>query len=222
MAFTDFYCNSGGSNLNAGSTTGAAIYTATNGGWNSGTGVFTPTSGNPSLTVNVGDFASIYADGSTVTGFVGRVTAVSSTIITVSTTAKSSTAPSTSASGISCNVGGAWLGPNGTSGFPIGFIQSTMTDSSSSPPFVDDSNGNFSPNNTIGAGASVKEAGRGSFPQSSYSSSTISYVNIGAVMHRDNTVSIGNNKDLLLMGCGLNRTIYIFNRWKGIKVVDFD
>lgn len=37
MAFTEFYCQTTGSNLNAGSTTDdAAIYTATNGGWSSG------------------------------------------------------------------------------------------------------------------------------------------------------------------------------------------
>jgi hypothetical protein len=123
-SWTEFYCDAtNGSNLNAGSTTsGSAAYTATNGGWNSGTGVFTPTSGNPSLTVSVGDFASVYLDAATVTNFVGRVTAVSATTITVSITIKSGTIPTTAGTGLTCKVGGVWKGPNGASGFPFGFI----------------------------------------------------------------------------------------------------
>ena len=132
-AFTEFYCDPvNGSNVNAGSTTsGSAAYTATNGGWNSGTGVFTPTSGNPSLTVSVGDFASVYTDGATVTGFIGRVTAVSSTTITVSTSAKSGTAPTTAGSGITCKVGGAWKGPNGAENFPWAWLTEALTNASS-------------------------------------------------------------------------------------------
>lgn len=138
MAFSEFYCDaSAGANINSGSTTsGTAAYSATNGGWNSGTGVFTPASGNPSLSVNVGDFASIYTDGATLTGFVGRVTAVSSTTITVSITAKSGTIPTTGASGISCKVGGCWKGPNGAEAFPFGFIVGTQTNSSADCPRV--------------------------------------------------------------------------------------
>jgi hypothetical protein len=134
-AFTEFYCQSGGSNLNAGSTTSnTAAYTATNGGWNSGTGVFTPASGDPSASVAVGDFASVYTDSATVTGFVGRVTAVSSTTVTVSITAKAGTIPTTGASGISCKVGGAWQGPNGASGFPFGTIGGTLTNAAADYP----------------------------------------------------------------------------------------
>lgn len=120
MAFTEFYCQTTGSNVNAGSTTAdAAAYTATNGGWNSGTGVFTPASGDPSASVAVGDWASVYIDGATVAVFIGRVTAVSSTTVTVSTTAKSGTAPSTNATARTIKVGGAWKGPNAASGFPL-------------------------------------------------------------------------------------------------------
>lgn len=132
MAFTEFYCQTTGSNLNGGSDANdAAAYTATNGGWNSGTGVFTPTSGDPSASgVSVGMFASVYIDGATVGVFVGRVTAVSSTTITVSTSAKSGTAPTTNATARTIKVGGAWQGPNGTSGFPFAFIASGMTNAS--------------------------------------------------------------------------------------------
>jgi len=135
MPFTEFYTDfTNGSNVNAGSTTsGTATYTATNGGWNSGTGVFTPTSGDPSATVSVGDFASVYLDAATLAVFVGRVTAVSSTTITVSTTAKSGTAPTTGGSGLTCKVGGCWKGPNAAIGFPFNFAAAAMTDSSANP-----------------------------------------------------------------------------------------
>ncbi len=115
--------------MNGGSDTGAAKYAATNGGWNSGTGVFTPTSGDPSAVspTLVGQFASVFVDGATTPVFIGRVTARDSTTITVSTTAKSGTAPTTAGSGISINVGGVWLGPVGAVSFPFGFITTTQT-----------------------------------------------------------------------------------------------
>lgn len=133
MAFTEFYCQSGGDNLNAGSTAdNAAIYTATGGDWDSGTGVFTPASGDPSATVSVGMFASVYNDGASApTGFVARVTAVDSTTITLSTTVKSGTAPTTSTSNDrTIKVGGAWAGPSGTSGFPFNFIAAATVNTS--------------------------------------------------------------------------------------------
>jgi hypothetical protein len=123
--------------MNGGSDESASpSYSATNGGWNSATGVFTPTSGNPSLSVTVGQFASVFLDGATTPVFVGRVTAVSSTTVTVSTTAKSGTAPTTAGTGISVNVGGVLKGPNAADKFPFQFITSAQTDSSSNPPRV--------------------------------------------------------------------------------------
>lgn len=125
----EFYTQTTGSNLNSGSTnTDAATYTSTNGSWNSGTGVFTPTSGNPSLTVAVGDYMSVFVDAATVTGFISRVTAVNSTTISGSNSFKSGTAPTTAATGMTCKVGGAWKGPNGTEAFPFGFVDSAMKD----------------------------------------------------------------------------------------------
>jgi hypothetical protein len=144
VAYTEFTVRSGGSNLYAGTLDGSAeaattpLVTYTNGGWNSGTGVFTPASGDPSAAgVAVGNFVSVYADGASAPAvFVGRVTAVSSTTITVSTTAKSGTAPTTSATGRTLVVGGAWAGPSGTSGFPLTFVAGTLTDSSGNVPRV--------------------------------------------------------------------------------------
>jgi len=93
MAYTEFYCDaSAGSNLNGGSPIGSPYpLTYTNGNWNSGTGVFTVASGNPSTDgVQAGDFAAVYLDGASApTGYVGRVTGVTSTTITVSTSARS-------------------------------------------------------------------------------------------------------------------------------------
>jgi hypothetical protein len=132
VAFTEFYCQTTGSNLNAGSTTAdVAAYTATNGNWSSTTGVFTPTSGNPSLSVAVGDFCSVYPDAATVGVFVARVTAVSATTITLSTTAKAGTAPTTAVTGVSLKAGGAWKGPNGAEAFPFGFVTAALTNAAS-------------------------------------------------------------------------------------------
>jgi hypothetical protein len=142
VAYTEFYVQSTSSNLNAGSTTGdAATYTGI--GDSDGTSVFTPSDGStPANTVNAGDFASVYVTiGATVAVFVGRVTAVGAGVngtITVSTTAKSGTFPAASAGAhtITCKVGGAWKGPNGTSGFPFGFITATLTNAAGDVPRV--------------------------------------------------------------------------------------
>jgi hypothetical protein len=138
MSFTNFCCRSGGSNLNAGTLTGnttepgtAASFTYASGNWVQSTGVFTVASGDPASDgVAVGDFASVYADGSTVTGFVGRVTARDATTITVSGTAKSGTKPTDGTGDRTLKIGGAWGGPNGTESFPFNFIEETCTNSS--------------------------------------------------------------------------------------------
>jgi hypothetical protein len=145
MPYTEFCCRSGGSNLNAGSLDGSAeaattpLVSYTNGGWNSGTGVFTPASGNPvSAGVAVGNFARIMVDGNTTatSGRIARVTAVTSTTVTLSTTAGSGTAPTTGATGLTLIVGGAWAGPSGSVGFPFGFVTSALMNSSSHPPRI--------------------------------------------------------------------------------------
>jgi hypothetical protein len=140
MAFQEVYCDfSSGSNLNGGypATGGAYPITYTNGGWNSGTGVFTPAAGDPAAEgVTVGDLASVYNDGASVGVFIGRVTARTSTTITVSTTAKIGTAPSTNATARTIKVGGTLKGPNAASGFPLNLIAGTLTDASGNTPRV--------------------------------------------------------------------------------------
>lgn len=141
--------NGGALSTNAEPPTTAA-YSATNGGWNSTTGVFTPTSGDPSATVTVGDFASVFNDGATTPVFVGRVTAVNSTTVTVSTTAKGGTAPTTNATARSINVGGAWLGPNGAVQFPVNFAAGVMVNAAGDSCRV-----NFKNNQTYGITAAM-------------------------------------------------------------------
>lgn len=126
MAYTEFCCRSGGSNLNAGTRTGnstepgvAADFTYASGTWVSATGVFTVASGNPSADgVAVGDYASVYADGATATTLVGRVTARTTTTITVSTTAKAGTTTG-GTNTRTLKIGGAWSGPSGAESFPF-------------------------------------------------------------------------------------------------------
>ena len=144
MPFTEFCCRSGGSNLNAGTRTGnstvpgtAADLTYASGSWVAATGVFTVASGDPVADgVAVGDFASVYANGSTVTGFVGRVTARNTTTITVSLTAKAGTAPTDGTGNRTLKIGGAWAGPNNTDTFPAAFVTSTLTNASGDRPRV--------------------------------------------------------------------------------------
>jgi hypothetical protein len=150
--YTDFFCDPvNGSNMNGGGLasgaepSAAAVYSATNGGWNNSTGVFTPTSGNPSLTVTVGDFASVFPDGATTPVFVGRVTARGATTVTVSKVFAQGTGPTTSASGRSINVGGRWKGPNAASGFPFSFLDGSLTNVTGNFPRINlKNNGTYS------------------------------------------------------------------------------
>ena len=143
MAFTEFCCRSGGSNLNAGTRTGnstepgvAADLTYASGTWVSATGVFTVAAGDPVADgVAVGDFASVYADGASVTTLVGRVTARTTTTITVSTTFKGGTTTD-GTSTRTLKIGGAWQGPNGTSAFPFNIFAHAIRNASDDMPRV--------------------------------------------------------------------------------------
>lgn len=127
MAFTEFCCRSGGSNLNAGTLDGSstppsvsAAYTYASGDWVQSTLVFTVASGNPqSDGVTVGQFASVYADGSTETTFVGKVSAVTTTTITIDGSQNGGTAPVDGTGNRTLRIGGAWQGPSGASSFPF-------------------------------------------------------------------------------------------------------
>jgi hypothetical protein len=125
MAFTEFYCQNGGSNLNAGSTTSnTAAYTSTNGNWSTTTRIFIPTDGStPASFVSAGDFVSIYNDGATQGVYIARVTAVAAGVnggITTDAVAIAGTPPTTSATARSIKAGGAFKGPNGAIGWPFG------------------------------------------------------------------------------------------------------
>lgn len=137
MSYTDFYCRDSGSNLNAGANADgsepgtSAEFTYASGDWVQGTGVFTVAAGDPASDgVDVGDWASVYPDGSSVTPFVGRVTARDSTTITVSLTAKAGTAPTDGTGNRTLKIGGAWKGPNGSESFPFNFADNALRNSS--------------------------------------------------------------------------------------------
>ncbi len=125
MAFTEFYIQSGGSNLNAGSTNNnTATYTSAAGNWVNGTRVFTPTDGQTTTSlVSVGDFASVYVTaGATATAFIGRVTVVGAGVngtITISATISYGTNPSDGTGTITLRTGGAWAGPGASVTFPF-------------------------------------------------------------------------------------------------------
>lgn len=170
MAFTEFCCRSGGSNLNAGTRTGnstepgtAASLTYASGTWVSATGVFTVASGDPSADgVAVGDFASVYADGATVTTLVGRVTARTTTTITVSTTAKSGTTTD-GTSNRTLKIGGAWLGPNAAVGFPLTFVTSALVNAASDTTRI-----NLKNDQTYSISAAITVANAGPFAISGF------------------------------------------------------
>ena len=177
--FTNFCCRSGGSNLNAGTRIGdttvpgtSANLTYASGTWVNATGVFTVASGNP-LTdgVAVADMASVYPDAATVTPFVGRVTARDATTITVSLTAKMGTAPVDGTSNTTLKIGGAWLGPNGASGFPFDTMQNTLTNVAGNFPRI-----NFMNDATYSVTAAVSQANAG---PTVYAGFTTTYGDLG-------------------------------------------
>jgi hypothetical protein len=141
MAYTEFYVQQTGSNLNAGSTNdNAALQTYAGGTFVRGTGVFTVASGNPTSDgVTVGTFASIYTTaGATVATCVGRITARDATTITISTTVLAGAVANVSetAAAATCKVGGAWAGPSGTTAFPFAFMTAALINTSGDPPRV--------------------------------------------------------------------------------------
>lgn len=113
MSYSEFYLDaaSGGSDTNAGSTTGAHTILETNGDWdNAAANRFTAASGTPFSGVSVGDWASVYVDGATTAVYIAKVTVVVSggVGVTLSAVNKMGTKPSASATGRSCKIGGAW------------------------------------------------------------------------------------------------------------------
>ncbi len=124
MAYTEFYTQNGGNNIHAGSTTSnSAFYSSVHGDWTNATGVFTVKDGtNASVAgVAVGMFASVYIDGATEAVWIARISTVQNATngtITVNTVG-SGAKPANQTATATIKVGGAWLGPNGASGFPF-------------------------------------------------------------------------------------------------------
>lgn len=148
MAFTEFFVQTTGSNLNAGSTNAdAASITTTNGAYAQGAGAggtdrFTAAAGTPFSGINGADvtagliWVSSYPDGSGgPTGFVARVTAVNAggASIDIHLTAIAGTRPTTAANGRTAKIGGAWAGPTGATAFPIGFAATVLRDAADDP-----------------------------------------------------------------------------------------
>lgn len=138
MAFTEFYVQPTGSNLNAGSTTSnTAAFTYAAGTFVQSTRVFTVGSGNPqSDGVTVGMFVAVYTtSGATQPGVVGRVDQVTTTTIRFAATdiAGAVANVSEAAGAATLKVGGAWAGPSGTVGFPFNFIVGTLINAAGDP-----------------------------------------------------------------------------------------
>lgn len=123
MAFQEFYCDPvNGSNMNGGSNDGAVKFAFAAGNWD-GTSVYTA-AGQDLSGIAVGDFAQVFNDGTTTPVYLARVTATDNgaKTITLSTTNKAGTAPTSGTGNRSINVGGYWKGPNGSQAFPLGFV----------------------------------------------------------------------------------------------------
>lgn len=180
--YTEFYCDNSiaSSNVFAGSTTSATpAYSSFAGNWD-GTSVYTPTDNTtPANSVNVGDWASVYADGAVVAVYVARVLTVAAGVngaITLSTTAIAGTSPSSSANARTIRVGGCWHGPGtrdilggqggSTNYFPFDFAVQTLTNTAVLPPRV-----NFKAGTTYAITNAITHSKSGPLTFSGYTSS---------------------------------------------------
>jgi hypothetical protein len=140
QTYTEFYVDnsatgcggSGCSNMNAGSTTAAPVFAVTGRTWTASTRTLlvASTSG-----VSVGMFISVFPDSTTGDAlYICRISTVNvNTSLVCASSPVFGTAPVDGTSTRSANVGGAWKGPNGTSGFPISAAQGALLDSSNDP-----------------------------------------------------------------------------------------
>lgn len=115
MAFTEFYMQTTGNDLNSGSTNAdSALYTSTGGNWD-GVSVFTPTDGStPASTISAGMWANVYNTGDGAARYIAQVVSVAAGVngaVTFSTTAKYGTAPVSNSGSRNIKVGGAWASP---------------------------------------------------------------------------------------------------------------
>jgi len=113
--WADFYMRDTGSNLNSGSTTSTtATHTYASGNLTAPPPptplTFTVASGDPVADgVDIGDWASVYPDGNTVTPFIGKVIARTRTTISIDQTNDKFGSPPTGGTGNrTLKIGGAW------------------------------------------------------------------------------------------------------------------
>lgn len=241
MGFTNFCCRSGGSNLNAGTRTGdttepgtSASFTYTSGNSN-GTDTFTvPGGSNPQTDgVAVGDWGSVYLNAATVAVFIGRVTSVTSTTIVFSTTVKSGTFPTSGTGTVTCKIGGAWAGPNGSSGFPLSFMTNTAINGMAQPVRINMKNDvTYSVSTAIGytSSAGVNTEGYsssyGDGGLATISASTaivlLTFSGAGKVKHIKFTNSVGTGTSagvtMFTAGATLERCVITGVRGNGITI----
>lgn len=234
MAYTEFYVQTTGSNLNAGSTTAdGAAFTFASGTWAQATRIFT-LAGADLSGVTVGMFASVYANGSTVTGYVGRISAVDDTLdtITIDATAIAGTAPTDGTGDRTLKVGGAWDGPATTEDFPFGFITAALTNSGGDFPRVNIKSGvtytitgavahaNNGPIRFQGYTTSVGDGGKATFDGgtsgASYVMLTVSGTNTDlADLIFQNNGATGNSSGISLSGAECTVTRVVVNSVRG-------
>lgn len=139
--------------MNAGTVNGSStepgtspLVTYTAGDWDATTDIYTAPVGANMTEAQVGRFASLAHDGDTTPTtnqfLIGRITAVNSGTrqITISTSARMTlgTEVVTGTGNRTLRIGGAWQGPNGSSGYPFVSAASlnTLTDASGNPTRV--------------------------------------------------------------------------------------
>lgn len=128
MAFTEFYMQTTGSDLNSGTTSTDAATVTSTGGTVSGTlpYTFTAASGTPFSGVSVGDWCSLYPNAASVPVFYGKIASVGGggASVTTDSTNIVGSAPATTANATTCKIGGAWA-----SSVPLSLSAYTITGS---------------------------------------------------------------------------------------------
>jgi hypothetical protein len=140
-AYTEFYIDGShgsASNINGGSSSGAALFSKTNGNWNTTTKVFTVGAGDTLTSDLIGHFACVCLDGATGASYLARVDAVDNAAktLTLSSTATTGTAPSTLSTGRTIKIGGCWAGMSSSTLFPMSLASSccNLTNSNGDAP----------------------------------------------------------------------------------------
>lgn len=137
-SFTEFYVQTTGANTNAGSTTdNTAPYSFVSGNWTNTTAkFFKSTIDLSALTTNM--FASVYADGVSVSAFVARIKSIddANDVIELDPANAAGTNPGDIVGTASISIGGAWSGPSGAVGFPFNFATATLTNFSGNVPRI--------------------------------------------------------------------------------------